>query len=158
MSWPGLRQFQGSNSCKRDAGWSLIRRSTSASQARGSVLFSLAQSFDLLRRKSHGFTMLTGGAAFYYPMLTEGAESGIIASAHIETRAFAAVQDLLVAGDGTGSLAAWRQLCDLPGLLFAEPTPGPIKHWLWRAGLIDSAEVRLPMIPVSDGLAARIEC
>jgi len=90
-------------------------------------------------------------------MLTQGAEGGIIASAHIETRAFAVVRNLLMAGDGTGALAAWHQLCDLPRLLFAEPTPAPIKHWLWRAGLIGSAEVRLPMTPVSDGLAARIE-
>jgi 4-hydroxy-tetrahydrodipicolinate synthase len=41
--------------------------------------------------------------------------------------------------------------------LFAEPSPAPIKHWLWRAGLIDSPEVRLPMTPVSDGLAERID-
>jgi 4-hydroxy-tetrahydrodipicolinate synthase len=118
----------------------------------------LAQSFDLLRRKPPGFAVLTGEDAFYHPMLTQGAEGGIIASAHIETRAFAVVRNLLVAGDGTGALAAWHQLCDLPRLLFAEPTPAPIKHWLWRAGLIGSAEVRLPMTPVSDGLAARIEC
>jgi len=118
----------------------------------------MAQSFDLLRRKPPGFAVLIGEDAFYHPMLTQGAEGGIIASAHIETRAFAAVRNLLVAGDGTSALAAWHQLCDLPRLLFAEPTPAPIKHWLWRAGLIDSAEVRLPMTPVSDGLAARIEC
>ena len=118
----------------------------------------MAQSFDLLRRKPPGFAVLTGEDAFYHPMLTQGAEGGIIASAHIETHAFATVRDLLVAGDRTGALAAWHQLCDLPRRLFAEPTPAPIKHWLWRAGLIDSAEVRLPMMPVSDGLAARIEC
>jgi 4-hydroxy-tetrahydrodipicolinate synthase len=41
--------------------------------------------------------------------------------------------------------------------LFAEPSPAPIKHWLWREGLIDSPEVRLPMTTVSDGLAARID-
>ncbi len=58
----------------------------------------------------------------------------------------------------TGALAAWRHLCDLPRLLWAEPTPAPIKYWLWRAGLIDSPEMRLPMTPVSDGLAAGIEC
>ena len=38
----GLRQFHGSSSCRRDAGWPAIRRSTSASQARGSTSFSLA--------------------------------------------------------------------------------------------------------------------
>jgi hypothetical protein len=41
--------------------------------------------------------------------------------------------------------------------LFAEPSPAPIKHWLWRSGLIDSAEVRLPMTEVSMELAARID-
>jgi 4-hydroxy-tetrahydrodipicolinate synthase len=42
-------------------------------------------------------------------------------------------------------------------LLFAEPSPAPIKYWLWRAGLIDSAELRLPMTEVSPGLAALLD-
>ena len=41
--------------------------------------------------------------------------------------------------------------------MFTEPSPAPIKHWLWRVGLIDSPELRLPMTPVSDVLAARID-
>jgi 4-hydroxy-tetrahydrodipicolinate synthase len=41
--------------------------------------------------------------------------------------------------------------------LFQEPNPAPIKHWLWRIGLIDSPELRLPMVAVTDGLAARID-
>ena len=41
--------------------------------------------------------------------------------------------------------------------MFTEPSPAPIKHWLWRTGLIDSAEVRLPMTEVSAELAARID-
>lgn len=117
----------------------------------------MVQSFDLLRRKPPGFAVLTGEDAFFHPMLTQGAEGGILASAHIETRAFAAVPGLLRAGDAAGALAAWRAICDLPRLLFAEPSPAPIKHWLWRVGLIASPEVRLPMTPVSDGLAAWIE-
>lgn len=117
----------------------------------------MLQSVDLLHRKPAGFAVLTGEDAFFHPMLTQGAEGGIIASAHLRTRDFAAVQDLVVAGDAAGALAAWRVIRDLPPLLFAEPSPAPIKHWLWRAGLIDSPEVRLPMTPVSDGLAARIE-
>ena len=48
-------------------------------------------------------------------------------------------------------------LVDVPRLLFAEPSPAPVKHWLWRAGLIDSPEVRLPMTGISRGLAARID-
>jgi 4-hydroxy-tetrahydrodipicolinate synthase len=54
-------------------------------------------------------------------------------------------------------LAAWRTLVDLPRLLFAEPSPAPLKHWLWRTGLVDSPELRLPMTGVSNELAARID-
>jgi 4-hydroxy-tetrahydrodipicolinate synthase len=46
---------------------------------------------------------------------------------------------------------------DLTQLLFAEPSPAAAKYWLSRTGLIDSAEVRLPMTEVSADLAARLD-
>jgi 4-hydroxy-tetrahydrodipicolinate synthase len=116
-----------------------------------------AQSFDLTRRKPPGFAVLTGEDPFFYSALTQGADGGILASAHVRTRAFAAIREKLLGGDQPGALVDWRQLSELPLLLFAEPSPAPIKHWLWRAGLIDSAEVRLPMTSVSEGLAVRID-
>jgi 4-hydroxy-tetrahydrodipicolinate synthase len=115
-----------------------------------------AQSFDLLRTRPPGFAVLTGEDALFYGALAHGADGGILAAAHVETARFAAVRDAFVAGDHADALAQWRGLVDLARLLFAEPNPAPIKHWLWRAGLIDSAEVRLPMMEVSDALAARI--
>ena len=115
------------------------------------------QSFDLIGAKPAGFSVMTGEDALFYAALTQGAEGGILASAHIDTARFAAVRDLLNAGDQQAALRSWRDLADLPRLLFAEPSPAPIKHWLWRAGLIDSAEVRLPMTAISDALAARID-
>jgi 4-hydroxy-tetrahydrodipicolinate synthase len=114
------------------------------------------QSFDLVRAKPASFAVLTGEDALFYAALAQGAEGGILASAHIDTARFASVRNIFVSGDQQGALRAWRALVDLPRLLFAEPSPAPIKHWLWRAGLIDSPEVRLPMTPVSDILAARI--
>jgi 4-hydroxy-tetrahydrodipicolinate synthase len=116
-----------------------------------------AQSFDLLRDRPAGFSVLTGEDALFYGALTQGADGGILAAAHVATRAYVAVRNRLLRGDQPGALAEWRRLVDLPRLLFAEPSPGPIKHWLWRAGLIDSPEVRLPMAPISDALAARID-
>jgi len=115
------------------------------------------QSFDLLRARPPGFAVLTGEDALFYTALTQGADGGILASAHIETRSFTAVRDMLLRGDQPPALAAWQRLVDLPRLLFAEPSPAPIKHWLWRTGLIDSPEVRLPMTRVSDTLAASID-
>lgn len=116
-----------------------------------------AQSFDLLRLRPEDFSVLTGEDALFYTALTQGADGGILASAHVETEAFAAVYTLLRQSDQPSALAAWQSLCDLPRLLFQEPNPAPIKHWLWRTGLIDSPELRLPMVPVSEGLAARID-
>ena len=116
----------------------------------------MAQSVDLLRRKPPGFAVLTGEDALLHPMLMEGADGGIIASAHVATGSFAAMHALLRDGDGPGALAAWQAVSHLPPLLFTEPSPAPIKHWLWRTGLIDSPEVRLPMLQVSEHLAARI--
>ena len=114
------------------------------------------QSFDLLRTRPPGFAVLTGEDAWFYGALMQGADGGILAAAHVETDAFAQVRNTLIGGDHRAALARWRSLVDIARLLFAEPSPAPIKHWLWRAGLIDSPEVRLPMTEVSEALAARI--
>jgi 4-hydroxy-tetrahydrodipicolinate synthase len=116
-----------------------------------------AQSFDLLRDRPAGFAVLTGEDALFHNALTQGADGGVLASAHIATEAFAAIREQTLESDHAGALAGWRALVDLPRLLFAEPSPAPIKHWLWRTGLIDSPEVRLPMTQVSEGLGARID-
>ena len=116
-----------------------------------------AQSFDLLCRRPEGFSVLTGEDPQFYSAQAQGADGGITASAHVETQAFAAVRDALRANDQETALALWRALSAVPRLLFAEPSPAPIKHWLWRSGLIDSPELRLPMVPVSAALAARID-
>ncbi len=116
-----------------------------------------AQTFDLLRARPKDFAVLTGEDALFYGALTQGANGGVLAAAHVETRAFARVRDTLLAGGQPAALRHWSELIDLARLLFAEPNPAPIKYWLWRAGLIDSAEVRLPMTTVSPALAARID-
>jgi 4-hydroxy-tetrahydrodipicolinate synthase len=116
------------------------------------------QSFDLLRARPAGFAVLTGEDALFHTALTQGADGGILASAHIAPAAFAAIRTHVLEGDQRAALTAWRALVDLPRLLFAEPSPAPIKHLLWRQGLIDSPELRLPMTQVSDALAARLDC
>ena len=68
----------------------------------------MAQSFDLLRRKPEAFAVLTGEDAFFHPMLTQGAEGGIIAS---EAPIHASnVQLVVYAEDADGKLG----LDDLP--------------------------------------------
>jgi 4-hydroxy-tetrahydrodipicolinate synthase len=116
-----------------------------------------AQSIDLLRQRPAGFRVLTGEDAQYYEALTDGADGAILLSAHIETETFAAVRALVREGNLDAARARWESVSDLTRLLFAEPSPAAAKYWLSRTGLIDSAEVRLPMVEVSAELAARLE-
>jgi 4-hydroxy-tetrahydrodipicolinate synthase len=116
-----------------------------------------AQSIDLLRRRPPGFRVLTGEDADYFDALTDGADGAILLSAHFETAAFAAVRTLLKQGEIDAARERWESLTDLTRLLFAEPSPAPAKYWLARTGLIDSAEVRLPMVEISRELAARLD-
>src|SRR5207302_7250555 len=100
---------------------------------------------------------LTGEDAQYFDALTDGADGAILLSAHLETEAFAAVRTLLRQGDREAALACWQGVSELTKLLFAEPSPAPAKYWLARTGLIDSPEVRLPMVEVSAELVARLD-
>ncbi len=115
------------------------------------------QTIDLLRRRPAGFRVLTGEDAQYHNALVDGADGAILLSAHVETAAFAAVRTLLWEGNQEGAEAQWLGVADLTRLLFTEPSPSPAKHWLRRNGLIDSAEVRLPMVEVSAKLAATLD-
>ena len=118
---------------------------------------NIAQSLDLLRQRPAGFAVLTGEDAFFYTMLAHGGDGGILASAHVETATFLSVYERVVANDHQGALKAWSRLEPMVPLLFREPNPVPIKHCLWRQGLIASAECRLPLTRVSATLAKDLD-
>ena len=115
------------------------------------------QSVELLRKRPRGFAVLTGEDALFYGALVRGSDGGILASAHVATEAFATVRQSMLAGDQLRASAQWRRLSDIPRLLFSEPSPAPLKYWLWRSGLIDSPELRLPMTPISSELAGQLD-
>jgi 4-hydroxy-tetrahydrodipicolinate synthase len=116
-----------------------------------------AQSVELLRRRPAGFRVLTGEDALYFEALSDGADGAILLSAHIETATFAAIMRLFREGHTEEARQRWESVSELTRLLFAEPSPAPAKYWLAREGLIDSAEVRLPMVEVSGELAGRLD-
>jgi 4-hydroxy-tetrahydrodipicolinate synthase len=116
-----------------------------------------AQSIDLLARRPAGFRVLTGDDAQYHEALCDGADGGILLSAHLQTEAFASVLTLMREGGRDAARACWDGISELTRLLFVEPSPAPAKYWLARIGLIDSPEVRLPMVEVGAELAARLD-
>lgn len=122
---------------------------------------SIAQSLDLLARKPTnvpgGFSVLTGEDALYFTMMANGAEGGILAASHVMTDRFIEVGRRFAANDVAGARRAWAPLASVVPLLFAEANPMPIKHLLWRQGLIASPECRLPLTKISDALARRLD-
>ncbi len=118
---------------------------------------SIAQSLDLLARKPRDFSVLTGEDALYFTMMANGADGGILAASHVMTERFVEVGRRFAANDVAGARAAWAPLSPLVPLLFAEANPMPIKHLLWRQGLIASPECRLPLTRISDGLARQLD-
>jgi 4-hydroxy-tetrahydrodipicolinate synthase len=117
----------------------------------------LTQSLDLLRRRRTTFSVMTGEDALFYTMLANGADGGILASAHFRPELFVRTYDHMRNNDYQSARIVWSTLEPVIPLLFREPNPAPIKHWLWRRGLIRSPECRLPLSNVSASLANEID-
>jgi len=118
---------------------------------------SIAQSLDLLARRPENFSVLTGEDHLFFTMLSNGAEGGILASSHIATDLFVDIARLVRANDNRAARIHWQRLQRIVPMLFEEANPMPIKHCLWRQGLIDSPECRLPLTSVSVDLADRLD-
>jgi 4-hydroxy-tetrahydrodipicolinate synthase len=63
----------------------------------------------------------------------------------------------MAGNDHRGARALSATLEPLVPLLFREPNPMPIKHCLWRSGLIRSAECRLSLTGISPALAGELD-
>lgn len=103
------------------------------------------------------FALLGGDDPLISPMLATGAHGGILASAHIATRAFADLAAAWQDGDVPRARRLGGPLADLSRALFAEPNPTVIKGVLQDQGQIPTATVRLPLLPASpDTVAAAL--
>jgi 4-hydroxy-tetrahydrodipicolinate synthase len=118
---------------------------------------SIAQSLDLLAIRPAGFSILTGEDALFFPMLCSGADGGILASAHVATDRFVGIARHVSANDHLRARALWQPLQRFIPKLFQEANPMPIKHCLWRQGLIASPECRLPLTSVSPELGGALD-
>nr|WP_317797047.1 dihydrodipicolinate synthase family protein [Actinoplanes sichuanensis] len=101
-----------------------------------------------------GFALLGGDDPLISPMLATGAHGGILASAHIATRAFADLAAAWQAGDVARARRLGGPLADLSRSLFAEPNPTVIKGVLEDQGRIPTSAVRLPLLPAARSTVA----
>lgn len=117
------------------------------------------QTTDLLlnRPEDKDFSILTGEDAFFYSTLMLGGDGGILASAHMNTEKFIEIYNKAKENDHFKAFEIWKEVAGIIPLLFEEPNPAPIKYCLYKAGLIKSQEIRLPLVEISEALAEKID-
>ena len=115
------------------------------------------QTMELLLDPPPDFTILCGEDAFFYTSLLHGGGGGILASAHLRTQSFIDICKLVWANDQQTALKLWQPLARFIPLLFAEPSPAPLKYLLRRDGLLASDEIRLPLVNISPELAKKLD-
>lgn len=117
----------------------------------------IKQTMSLLLNPPSDFSILTGEDMLFYTTLLLGGNGGILASSHINTKAFIEVYDRIKENDYKAALNIWKKLSQFIPLLFEEPNPSPIKYCLNKMGLITSSETRLPLTKISDKLTQKLK-
>ena len=118
---------------------------------------NINQTMDLLLNRPDNFSVLTGEDIQFYLNLVLGGDGGILAAAHLETEKFVSVKDSIDKNDHQSALETWKSLEKFIPLLFKEPNPAPIKYCLSKLGLINSAQLRLPLTEISDNLKKELD-
>lgn len=117
----------------------------------------IKQTLSLLLNAPPDFSIMTGEDIFFYITLVYGGQGGILASSHVETENFIEVYNRIKRNDHQGALNIWKKLAGLIPLLFEEPNPSPVKYCLKKMGLIESPELRLPLMTISEKLQKKLD-
>lgn len=111
---------------------------------------------ELVRACRPGFEVLSGDDFTFLPLLSVGGGGVISAATNLAPERF--VRLFQAFRDGDLATARDEHLSFLPllGALFAETNPVPVKTACAWAGLIATAELRLPLVSLGDAAASRL--
>ena len=118
---------------------------------------NINQTMDLILNRPNNFSVLTGEDSLFFINLALGGDGGILAASHLETEKFVSIINYIDDNDHKAALAIWKTIEKFIPLLFKEPNPAPIKYYLAQKGLINSAELRLPLTGISDNLKQELD-
>jgi len=101
--------------------------------------------------------VFSGDDAIDYPILANGGKGITSVTANLLPDLKAQLTHLALKGDFKASKAINDALYDMNKVLFCESNPIPIKAAMYIAGLIDTLEYRLPLVPPSTKNMNKIE-
>lgn len=115
------------------------------------------QTAELIREAPEGFNVFTGDDVMFYINLVLGGAGGIMASAHLDTKIYLEIFNMIKINDHKSAAKLWEHLSKKIPYLFKETNPGPIKYLLKDKGLIKSDELRLPLKGVTEDYKQKLK-
>ncbi|PHZ83818.1 4-hydroxy-tetrahydrodipicolinate synthase [Paremcibacter congregatus] len=111
-----------------------------------------------LQRMAMGpdFIQLSGEDQTALGFNVHGGVGCISVASNVAPKMMSEFQNLCLAGDFIAALAIQDKFTDLHHALFVEPNPGPVKYAMELLGIC-SADMRLPMTPITDEAKVLIE-
>ncbi|MEO5724325.1 MAG: 4-hydroxy-tetrahydrodipicolinate synthase [Ilumatobacteraceae bacterium] len=103
------------------------------------------------------FRVLVGLEEMSYPMLALGASGMVNAVGNVAPAKVVALYDAVVGGGFEDGRRAHQELFELNRAVFYDTNPIPVKYMMWRLGVLPNDEHRLPMMPPTPEVAARLD-
>ncbi|HYL37931.1 MAG TPA: 4-hydroxy-tetrahydrodipicolinate synthase [Bryobacteraceae bacterium] len=103
---------------------------------------------ELLSKVGAGFRIFCGLESASLPMLAIGACGLMNAVGNLAPATVAALYNAAAAGNLAEARRLHLQLFELNQSIFLDTNPIPLKYMLTRLGLLDSPELRLPLVPL----------
>lgn len=99
--------------------------------------------------RTDGFSVLSGEDHLFFSICCLGGHGGILASAHVLPQDFLSLCRATCQGDIEEARRLHYRLLPLVRTMFKEPNPAPAKAAMKLLGIIESDELRLPLLSVS---------
>jgi 4-hydroxy-tetrahydrodipicolinate synthase len=109
------------------------------------------------RRLGDDLRIFVGLEELSLPMLAVGATGMMNAVANVLPSEIAALYERVVSGDLAGARKQHDWLLEMNQAVFWDTNPIPIKYVLRRLGMLPTNEHRLPMVPATPQLEARLD-
>lgn len=110
---------------------------------------SMKQITDIIALCGKDFTVVSGEDFLTYPLLCVGGKGVISVVSNVAPAEMQALCDLHFQGKQQEAMALYYRLLPLCHALFIETNPAPVKAALQMMGLIESDEIRLPLVTMS---------
>lgn len=117
---------------------------------------NILQYFDILRKKPEGFNLVSGDDEYTLPVTLAGGAGVISVIGQGYPKEFTTMVQLAFDGKVKEAYEIHNKLVEITRLIFAEGNPCGIKAVLAEKGIVKNY-VRLPLVPASEGLYAKIK-